>query len=126
MNRGIRQTPDPGWTMSTIFTKIMNREVPAEIVYEDDRALAFRDINPQAPTHVLVIPKRKIASLNELQDTDESLIGHLFLVVQKLATQLKLEDGYRTVINCGQDGGQTVGHIHIHLLGGRPLSWPPG
>jgi len=112
--------------MSTIFTKIINREVPAEIVYEDDRALAFRDLNPQAPTHVLVIPKREITSLNNLQETDESLIGHLFLVVQKLATRLNLENGYRTVINCGQDGGQTVGHIHIHLLGGRSLGWPPG
>lgn len=112
--------------MPTIFTKIINREIPAEIVYEDDLALAFRDINPQAPTHVLVIPKREIASLDDLEDGDADLMGHLFLVVQKVAAQLELANGYRTVINCGSEGGQTVDHIHIHLLAGRPLAWPPG
>ena len=112
--------------MPTIFTKIINREIPAEIVYEDDLALAFRDISPQAPTHVLVIPKKEIASLDALEDGDAELMGHLFVVVRNVAAQLKLTNGYRTVINCGQEGGQTVAHIHIHLLAGRALTWPPG
>ena len=112
--------------MATIFTKIINKEIPADIVYEDDLSLAFRDISPQAPTHVLVIPKREIASLDALQPDDSALMGHLFAVVQKVASQLGLSDGYRTVINCGVNGGQTVDHIHIHVLGGRPLAWPPG
>jgi histidine triad (HIT) family protein len=112
--------------MATIFTKIINKEIPADIVYEDDLSLAFRDISPQAPTHVLVIPKQEIASLDTLQPDDSALMGHLFAVVQKVASQLGLSDGYRTVINCGKNGGQTVDHIHIHLLGGRPLAWPPG
>ncbi len=112
--------------MPTIFTKIINREIPADIVYEDDLALAFRDINAQAPTHVLVIPKDEIASLDDISDDNAHVMGHLFSVVRKVAAQLDLTDGYRTVINCGADGGQTVDHIHIHLLGGRALSWPPG
>ena len=112
--------------MPTIFTKIINREIPADIVYEDELALAFRDINAQAPTHVLVIPKEEIASLDDISDDKAHVMGHLFSVVRKVAAQLELTDGYRTVINCGADGGQTVDHIHIHLLGGRPLSWPPG
>lgn len=112
--------------MPTLFTKIINKEIPADIVYEDDQALAFRDINPQAPTHVLVIPKKEIASLDDLEDGDAGLMGHLFVVVRKIAAELGLGDGYRTVINCGVDGGQTVDHIHIHLLGGRSLTWPPG
>ena len=112
--------------MATIFTKIINREIPADIVYEDDLALAFRDINAQAPTHVLVIPKEEIASLDDISDDNAHVMGHLFSVVRKVAAQLELTGGYRTVINCGADGGQTVDHIHIHLLGGRSLSWPPG
>lgn len=112
--------------MATIFTKIINREIPADIVYEDDLALAFRDINAQAPTHVLVIPKDEIASLDDISDENAHVMGHLFSVVRKVAAQLELTGGYRTVINCGADGGQTVDHIHIHLLGGRSLSWPPG
>ena len=112
--------------MATIFTKIINREIPADIVYEDELALAFRDINAQAPTHVLVIPKEEIASLNDISDNNAHVMGHLFSVVRKVAAQLELTGGYRTVINCGADGGQTVDHIHIHLLGGRSLSWPPG
>lgn len=110
----------------TIFKKIIDKEIPADIVYEDDDCLAFRDINPQAPTHVLVIPRQEIPSLNDLTGDDEKLIGHLFLVAQKLAGQLGLENGYRTVINCGPDGGQSVDHVHLHLLGGRKLTWPPG
>lgn len=112
--------------MPTIFTKIINREIPADIVYEDDQALAFRDINPQAPVHVLVIPKREIASLNEIDESNAAVMGHLFAVVRKVAAQLELSNGYRTVINCGPEGGQTVDHIHIHLLAGRSLTWPPG
>jgi histidine triad (HIT) family protein len=115
-----------GDAVPTIFTKIINREIPADIVYEDDLALAFRDINAQAPTHVLVIPKDEIASLDDISDDNAHVMGHLFSVVRKVAAQLDLTDGYRTVINCGADGGQTVDHIHIHLLGGRALSWPPG
>jgi len=112
--------------MATIFQKIIDKQIPADIVYEDDQCLAFRDINPQAPTHVLVIPKREIKSLDVLSPSDAPLIGHLFVVVRQIAQQLGLSDGYRTVINCGRDGGQSVDHIHIHLLAGRSLSWPPG
>ncbi len=112
--------------MPTIFTKIIDKQIPAAIVYEDDLCLAFRDINPQAPTHVLVIPKREIASIDALTADDATLVGHLFVVVRRIAADLGLSDGYRTVINCGRHGGQTVDHLHIHVLGGRSLSWPPG
>ncbi|MBI1312465.1 HIT domain-containing protein [bacterium] len=115
-----------GDAVATIFTKIIDREIPADIVYEDDHALAFRDINPQAPVHVLIIPKQEIASLNEITAENQAVMAHLFSVVRQVAAQLELTGGYRTVINCGADGGQTVDHIHIHLLGGRELSWPPG
>lgn len=110
----------------TIFRKIIDREIEADIVYEDDRCLAFRDINPQAPTHVLVIPKREIVSLADAGDGDGELLGHLLLVVRNIARDLKLEGGYRVVANCGADGGQSVDHLHFHLLGGRSLKWPPG
>ena len=110
----------------TIFKRIIDGEIPADVVYEDDQCLAFRDVTPQAPTHVLVIPKREIASLDEFTDDDQQLIGHLVLVVQKLAKQLGLTGGYRMVVNCGNDGGQSVDHVHFHLLGGRSLKWPPG
>ncbi|GAB4146608.1 MAG: histidine triad nucleotide-binding protein [Planctomycetaceae bacterium] len=110
----------------TIFKRIIDGEIPADIVYEDDRCLAFRDISPQAPTHVLIIPRKEIVSLADLTDDDESLAGHLLVVAAKVARQLNLTDGYRTVINCGSDGGQTVDHLHVHLLGGRKLTWPPG
>lgn len=110
----------------TLFSRIIDREVPADIVYEDEQCLAFRDINPQAPVHVLVIPKKPIRSIAELGNEDSSLMGHLFLVVRDLAKQLELEAGFRTVVNTGPDGGQTVDHLHIHLLGQRALSWPPG
>jgi histidine triad (HIT) family protein len=110
----------------TIFARIIDREIPADIVFEDDQCLAFHDVNPQAPTHVLVIPKREIPSLADLEESDRDLMGHLLLVTRQLAQELGLENGYRTVINCGSDGGQTVDHLHIHLLGGRSLSWPPG
>jgi len=110
----------------TIFTKIINREIPAEIVYEDDLCLAFRDVSPQAPVHVLLIPKKTVVSLDELTSDDAQLVGHLMLMVPKLAAQLGLADGYRTVINTGEHGGQSVFHLHIHILGGRHLAWPPG
>ncbi len=110
----------------TLFSRIIRREIPADIVYEDDRALAFRDINPQAPVHILVIPKKPIPNLAAAQSEDEALLGHLLLVVKQIAAQEGLAAGYRVVINTGTDGGQTVYHLHLHLLGGRGLQWPPG
>ncbi len=111
----------------TIFTKIINREVPADIVHEDELCLAFRDVSPQAPTHILVIPKKPIVSLEQLEAEDAALLGHLWLTIQKVARDEGLsEGGYRVVVNCGRDGGQSVDHLHFHLLGGRPLTWPPG
>ena len=109
-----------------IFQRIIDREIPADIVYEDALCLAFRDISPKAPTHVLLIPKKEIPSTNDLTEADQSLVGHLLLVVPKLTQQLGLTGGYRVVINCGPDAGQAVPHLHLHLLGGRPLGWPPG
>ncbi|NBS31845.1 MAG: histidine triad nucleotide-binding protein [Planctomycetia bacterium] len=110
----------------TIFAKIIRREIPAKIEYEDDRCLAFHDVAPQAPVHLLVIPKEPISSLATVSDDDSPLLGHLVRVATQLAVQLDLTNGYRLVINCGPDGGQSVDHLHIHLLGGRPLGWPPG
>ena len=110
----------------TIFKKIIDKEIPAKIVYEDDRCLAFHDVAPQAPTHVLVIPKKEIASLAELADGDADLVGHIYLVIRNLARELGLDRGYRVVANSGRDGGQSVDHLHFHLLGGRQLKWPPG
>ncbi|HEX6961746.1 MAG TPA: histidine triad nucleotide-binding protein [Lacipirellula sp.] len=112
---------------ATIFKRIIDREIPADIVYEDDRCLAFRDISPQAPTHVLVIPKKEIASLESLDNEDADLVGHIFVVVRNLARQLGIAaSGYRVTVNCGANGGQAVDHLHFHLLGGRPMKWPPG
>lgn len=110
----------------TIFTKIINREIPADIVYEDDLCLAFRDVSPQAPTHVLLIPKKPVESLDGFDGNDKELAGHLLLTVPKVAESLGLANGYRTVVNTGEEGGQTVFHLHIHILGGRNLTWPPG
>lgn len=110
----------------TIFKKIIDKEIPADIIHEDEKCLAFRDINPQAPVHVLVIPKKEIASLAEADDEDGNLLGHLLIVARKVAEQEGLTNGYRTVLNCGADGGQSVDHLHVHVLGGRSLSWPPG
>lgn len=110
----------------TLFTKIIAREIPAEIVYEDGLCLAFRDIAPQAPTHVLVIPKEPIESIDALGEEHAALAGHLMLACQRVAAQLGLNNGYRVVVNTGEEGGQTVDHLHVHLLGGRPLTWPPG
>ena len=110
----------------TIFTRIINGEIPAQIVHEDDLCLAFHDVNPQAPTHVLLIPRKPVASLDQLSAEDTQLAGHLLMMVPKIAADLGLPDGYRTVINTGDHGGQTVHHLHIHILGGRALTWPPG
>jgi histidine triad (HIT) family protein len=113
--------------MTTLFSKIIRREIPADIVFEDEHVLAFRDINPQAPVHVLFIPKREIAMLNDLQSGDEVLVGRLVTAAAAYAkAQGFADDGYRVVMNCGRDGGQSVFHIHLHLLAGRPLAWPPG
>ncbi len=113
--------------MPTLFTRIINREIPAKIVYEDDLCLAFEDISPKAPTHVLMIPKREIASLDALSDDDAELMGHMLLAIRKLARDLGVaESGYRVVANTGADGGQSVDHLHFHLLAGRPMTWPPG
>jgi len=110
----------------TIFKRIIDGEIPADIVYEDEHCLAFRDIKPQAPTHVLLIPKKEIPSLAELTPEDHALVGHLMMVLTRLAVQLELAGGYRVVANCGPDGGQEVNHLHFHLLGGRRMKWPPG
>ena len=111
----------------TLFERIIAREIPADIVFEDDRALAFRDIHPQAPVHVLVIPKKPIAGVREIAGEDASLLGHLLTVARLVAEgEGVLRTGFRLVINDGRDGGQTVDHLHIHVLGGRALCWPPG
>jgi histidine triad (HIT) family protein len=110
----------------TIFKRIIDREIPAKIIYEDDLCLAFHDVKPQAPTHVLVIPKQEIPSISQASDADAALLGHLLVAVKNVAAKLGLENGYRVVINNGPDGGQTVDHLHLHILGGRGLGWPPG
>lgn len=111
----------------TIFQRIVAREVPAEIVYEDDEVLAFRDISPKAPIHVLIIPKHHIPRIDHARPEDQSVLGHLLLKAAEVARQLGLaESGYRLVINNGPNGGETVPHLHCHILGGRPLGWPPG
>jgi len=110
----------------TIFGKIARKEIPAKIIYEDDQAVAFHDVNPQAPVHVLVIPKKPLTQLSTSDDSDEALLGHLLVVCRKVALQLELEKGFRIVINDGKDGCQSVYHLHLHLIGGRKLGWPPG
>jgi histidine triad (HIT) family protein len=109
-----------------IFLKIINKEIPAKVVYEDDRCLAFHDIGPKAPVHVLIIPKKVIRTHDDITEADAPLIGHLHVVAAKLAAQLGLTDGYRIVVNCKEGAGQTVPHLHLHLLGGRDFTWPPG
>ncbi len=111
--------------MTTLFQKIIDREIPADIVYEDDDALAFRDIQPQAPTHVLVIPKKPIAKIADMTEDDRAILGHVLWVARTVAAEAGLED-YRLVINSGEGAGQTVFHLHVHVLGGRPMAWPPG
>ncbi len=110
----------------TIFKRIIDGEIPAEIIHEDSRCIAFHDVSPQAPTHVLVIPRKEIPSLAHAAVGDQELLGHLLLVTRQLAADLGHDGGFRTVINTGDDGGQTVDHLHIHLIAGRDLTWPPG
>ena len=110
----------------TIFKRIIDKEIPAHVVYEDELCLAFRDINPQAPTHLLIIPKKEIPSVDAVSDEDREILGHLFMAVRDIAQQCGLDRGYRMVINCGPEAGQEVEHLHIHLLAGRPMTWPPG
>ena len=110
----------------TIFQKIADREIPANIVYEDSEVVAFRDVHPQAPVHVLVVPRRSIPRVAEAVATDQALLGHLLLKAAEVARQLGLNQGYRLVINNGPDGGESVPHLHCHILGGRPMGWPPG
>ena len=110
-----------------LFCRVIKKEIPGRIVYEDDAVLAFEDINPQAPVHILVVPKKHIDSLSNLTKTDKELIGSLFLIVNSLAKTCNLtQTGFRTVVNTGPGGGQTVYHLHVHLLGGRQMTWPPG
>lgn len=110
-----------------VFCKIVRGEIPADIVYQDDEVLAFRDLNPKAPTHVLVVPREHISTINDIEPGHEALVGKLFSAARQVAAQEGLsEDGYRVVMNCNAAAGQTVFHIHLHLLGGRPLGWPPG
>ncbi len=111
----------------TLFTKIINRDIPADIIYEDDEMVAFKDINPQAPFHCLVVPKKVIPTVNDIREEDAPLIGRLFLTAKKLAADNGLsEDGYRLVFNCNRNAGQEVYHLHLHVLGGRTFRWPPG
>lgn len=110
----------------TLFEKILDRELPAELLHEDDICGAFRDINPQAPTHVLVVPRKPIPAISEMDESDEAIVGHLFYVATKVAAAEGLGDGFRLVINDGVNGQQTVPHLHVHILGGRAMTWPPG
>ena len=113
-------------TEKTIFKRIIDKEIPAKIVHEDDLCIAFHDVSPQAPVHVLVIPKKEVRNLAAVEPEDQALMGHLMVTIKQIAEQLGLEAGYRVVANCGADGGQSVDHLHFHLLAGRPLTWPPG
>ena len=111
---------------STLFTRILNNEIPATFVYEDDEIVAIRDKYPVAPTHILIIPRRVIPTINDLHESDQGLIGKMVLVAKKIAASEGLHEGYRLVLNCNDEGGQTIYHLHMHLIGGRPLGWPPG
>ncbi|MBQ6820297.1 MAG: histidine triad nucleotide-binding protein [Clostridium sp.] len=113
--------------MSCIFCKIISGEIPSNKIYEDDKVIAFHDISPEAPVHFLVIPKEHIKSVNEIKDENSEIISHIFLTINKIVKEINIaESGYRVVTNCGKDGGQTVDHIHFHVLGQRDLKWPPG
>ena len=110
----------------SIFQRIIDREIPADIVYEDELCIAFRDINPQAPTHLVVIPKKEIPMVDQMAEEDEQTVGHLFLAMKQIASELGLSGGYRVVTNNGADAGQEVLHLHFHMLAGRRFTWPPG
>ena len=112
--------------MATLFTKIINREIPADIVYEDEQCLAFRDIDPKAPTHILIIPKKEISKISEVSAEDQQLLGHLLLKAGDIARSEGVSDNFRLVVNNGEKAGQTVFHLHIHLMAGRTFDWPPG
>ena len=113
--------------MSTIFKKIINKEIQADIIYENNSILCFKDVNAVAPIHLLIIPKKEISTVNDIEIRDKELIGEMFIVAKKVAKKLDIDkNGYRLVINCNSDAGQTVNHLHMHLLGGRTLTWPPG
>ncbi len=113
--------------MDCLFCKILAGDIPAEIIYESETAIAFRDINPQAPTHVLVIPRKHISTINDIEEEDQAIVGSLYSAAKDIAAAEGLaEDGYRAVMNCMEGAGQSVFHIHLHVLGGRPLGWPPG
>ncbi|XP_062285877.1 histidine triad nucleotide-binding protein 1 [Scomber scombrus] len=118
------QTAKPGG--DTIFGKIVRKEIPATFIHEDDQCVAFNDVAPQAPTHILVVPKKPIVQLSQAEESDAALLGHMMIVAKKCAAQAGLSKGYRIVVNDGQDGGQSVYHLHIHVLGGRSMGWPPG
>lgn len=110
-----------------IFCKIAEKKIPAKVAYEDDKVLAFHDLSPQAPTHILIIPKKHLGSISEMQDNDRDIVGYLHLIAKKLAAEQKIDkSGFRLIINNGPDAGQAVEHIHLHLLGGRKMQWPPG
>jgi len=110
----------------TLFQRIADKEIPADLIHEDEWCVAFRDIDPKAPVHFLVVPRKPIPSLDDLDDADQMLMGHLFLVASKVAASEGLRNGYRAVFNCGKDAFQTVPHLHLHIMGGRSLGWPPG
>lgn len=113
--------------MNCIFCRIVNKEIPAKVVYEDDKVFAFHDINPQAPYHILVIPKKHLSTLLEISEEDKDLIGHIYMTINKIAQDLGFaERGFRVVVNCKEEAGQTVFHVHFHVLAGRPMDWPPG
>lgn len=112
--------------MDCLFCSIAKGKIPSDKLYEDEKVLAFYDIDPKAPVHFLVIPKEHIGSANEITSENSSIVAHIFAVIARLAGELELENGYRIVNNCGEDGGQTVGHLHFHVLAKRPLAWPPG
>ena len=113
-------------TEPTLFEKIIAKEIPADIVYEDDLCLAFKDISPQAPVHILLVPKKHIDRLNQATDVDQNLLGHMMLKASRIAKEQGIADDFRLIVNNGEGAGQTVFHLHIHILGGRALSWPPG
>ena len=112
--------------MESIFEKIINRDIPAEIVFEDEICIVIRDIEPQAPVHCLIIPKKKIERISLSKDSDQTTLGHLLLIARKTATDEKLDSGFRIIINNGHEGGESVPHLHVHLMGGRQMKWPPG
>ena len=113
--------------MTTIFKDIIDKKIKSEIIYEDKYAIAFKDVLPQAPVHILIIPKKEIKTINQIEEKDKILIGHLFIIAKKIAKKCKInKNGYRLVFNCNEDAGQSVYHIHMHLLGGRKFIWPPG